>query len=153
LADPHEEVLKLLTQNLTDQAFVLVIVYLKAHPLDPQMRFWQGNLWVNKGEKGLAGEIFLRLTLDYPEFSEPYNNLGILQFEAGEYQKAKSSFESALKVQPHYALAMENLADTYLLLSRTTMEQAQALDPQSKSSRNKLELINQLLLDWSKAQK
>ncbi len=153
LADPHEEVLKLLKQNLNDQAFVLVSEYLKDHPLDPQMRFWQGNLWVKKGEKGLAGEIFLRLTQDYPELSEPYNNLGILQFEAGEYQKAKSSFESALKVQPHYALAMENLADTYLLLSRTTMEQAQALDPQSKSSRNKLELINQLLLDWSKAQK
>lgn len=153
LADPHEEVIKLLKQDLTDQALVLVSDYLKDHPLDPQMRFWQGNLWVKKGEKSLATEVFLRLTQDYPELSEPHNNLGILQFEAGEYLKAKSSFEAALKLQPNYPLAMENLADTYLLLSLTSMEKAQALDPKSKSIHNKLELIKQLLLDWSKAQK
>jgi len=152
-ADPHEEVLKLLKQNLTDQAFTLVSEYLKDHPLDPQMRFWQGNLWVKKGEKALASDVFLRLTQDYPELSEPHNNLGILQFEAGEYQKAKSSFEAALKLEPNYAVAMENLADTYLLLSRSSMEQAVAMDPKSKSAHNKLELINQLLLDWSKSKK
>jgi tetratricopeptide (TPR) repeat protein len=153
LADPHEEVLKLLKQNLTDQAFTLVNAYLKDHPQDPQMRFWQGNLWVKKGEKSLASDVFLRLTQDYPELSEPHNNLGILQFEAGEYLKAKSSFEAALKLEPNYALAMENLADTYLLLSRTTMEQVVSTDPKSKSAHNKLELINQLLLDWGKSKK
>jgi tetratricopeptide (TPR) repeat protein len=149
LADPHEDVLKLLKQNLTDQAFDLVTVYLKDHPQDPQMRFWQGNLWVKKGERALASEVFLRLTQDYPELSEPHNNLGILQFEAGDYQKAKNSFETALKLQPNYALAMENLADTYLLLSKSSMEQALVMDPKSKSAHNKLELINQLLLDWA----
>ena len=59
--------MKLLKQNLNDQAFVLVSEYLKDHPLDPQMRFWQGNLWVKRGEKERAREIFLRLTQDYPE--------------------------------------------------------------------------------------
>jgi Flp pilus assembly protein TadD len=153
LADPHEEVLKLLKQNLTDQAFDLVSVYLKDHPQDPQMRFWQGNLWVKKGERSLASEVFLRLTQDYPELSEPHNNLGILQFEAGDYQKAKNSFETALKLQPNYALAKENLADTYLLLSKSSMEQAVVMDPKSKSAHNKLELINQLLLDWAQSKK
>ncbi len=152
LADPHEEVLKLLKQDLSEQAFVMVSQYLQDHPQDPQMRFWLGNLWVKKGEKKTAAEIFLRLTQDCPELSEPYNNLGILQFEAGDFSAAKASFEAALKVQPDFALAVENLADTYLLLSRSTLEHASALDPKSKSAKYKLELINQALLDWSQKQ-
>ncbi len=152
LADPHENVLKLLKQDLSEQAFVMVSQYLQDHPQDPQMRFWLGNLWVKKGEKKKAADIFLRLTQDCPELSEPYNNLGILQFEAGDYHAAKASFESALKVQPDFALAVENLADTYLLLSRSSLEHASALDPKSKSAKYKLELINHALLDWSQKQ-
>lgn len=101
----------------------------------------------------MASEVFLRLTQDYPELSEPYNNLGILQFQAGDYLSAKSSFESALKVQPDFANAMENLGDTYLLLSRSTLAQAKELAPQSKSANYKIELINQMLIEWSKNQK
>ena len=153
LADPHEDVLKLLKQDLTEQAFVAVNAYLQDHPQDPQMRFWQGNLWVKKGSPQMASEVFLRLTQDYPELSEPYNNLGILQFQAGDYLSAKSSFESALKVQPDFANAMENLGDTYLLLSRSTLAQAKESAPQSKSANYKIELINQMLIQWSKSQK
>jgi tetratricopeptide (TPR) repeat protein len=151
-ADPHEEVLKLLKQDLSEQAFVMVSQYLLDHPQDPQMRFWLGNLWVKKGEKKTAAEVFQRLTQDFPELSEPYNNLGILQFESGDFSAAKASFESALKVQPDFALAVENLADTYLLLSRSTLVHATALDPKSKSAKYKLELINQALHDWSQKQ-
>ena len=153
LADPHEAVLKLLRQDLTEQAFVMVNAYLQDNPQDPQMRFWQGNLWVKKGSPKTASEVFLRLTQDYPELSEPYNNLGILQFQAGDYLSAKNSFESALKVQPDFANAMENLGDTYLLLSRSTLGQAKELEPKSKSTNYKLELINQMLIEWSKNQK
>jgi tetratricopeptide (TPR) repeat protein len=152
-ADPHEDVLKMLKQDLTEQAFTMVNAYLQDHPQDPQMRFWQGNLWVKKGESNKASEVFLRLTQDYPELSEPYNNLGILQFQAGDFLSAKSSFESALKVQPDFVNAMENLGDTYLLLARSTLDQAKELDPKSKSTKYKLELIGQLLSEWSKNSK
>ncbi len=150
MADPHEDVLKLLKQDLTEQAFVMVNAYLQDHPQDPQMRFWQGNLWVKKGVSNKASEVFLRLTQDYPELSEPYNNLGILQFQAGDFLSAKSSFESALKVQPDFVNAMENLGDTYLLLARSTLDQAKELDPKSTSTKYKLELIHQILSEWSK---
>jgi tetratricopeptide (TPR) repeat protein len=152
-ADPHEDVLKMLKQDLTEQAFTMVNAYLQDHPQDPQMRFWQGNLWVKKGESNKASEVFLRLTQDYPELSEPYNNLGILQFQAGDFLSAKSSFESALKVQPDFVNAMENLGDTYLLLARSTLDQAKELDPKSKSTKYKLELIGQLLSEWSRNSK
>jgi Flp pilus assembly protein TadD len=105
---------------------------------------------VKKGVSNKASEVFLRLTQDYPELSEPYNNLGILQFQAGDFLSAKSSFESALKVQPDFVNAMENLGDTYLLLARSTLDQAKELDPKSTSTKYKLELIHQMLSEWSK---
>jgi len=48
-----------------------------------------------------------------PENPHAWNNLGVLYFARGEYQKAETAFEQAVSLYPHYYDALYNLRDTY----------------------------------------
>jgi len=148
-AGPHQDAMKLLRQDKSDEAFELVQNYLKDHPLDPQMRFWMANLLEKKAASDQAFEIYLQLTQDYPELAEPHNNLGILWVKKGELLNAKASFEMALKDAPNLVNAQENLASVFLLLSQASLIQAQTLDPQSKVIASKLKSIEGVINQFS----
>src|SRR6266446_6185554 len=45
---------------------------------------------------------FQSLTEDYPELPEPHNNLAVIWAQKGQYEKAKSSLELALRSNPDY---------------------------------------------------
>ena len=75
--------------------------------------------------------LFERLSEEFPELPEPYNNLAVLYDKMGQEQKAIDSFKLAILNNPDYALAYENLADLYLFLARETY-----LEGISKSKKN-----------------
>ncbi len=146
---PHQDAMKLLRQDKSDEAFELVQSYLKEHPLDPQMRFWMANLLEKKAATDQAFDIYLQLTQDYPELAEPHNNLGILWVQKGELLNAKASFEMALKDAPNLVNAQENLASVFLLLSKASLVKAQTLDPQSRAIPAKLKSISGMIEQFS----
>jgi tetratricopeptide (TPR) repeat protein len=41
--------------------------------------------------------VFTKLTDDYPELPEPYNNLAVLYAAAGQYDKARAALEMAIE--------------------------------------------------------
>jgi Flp pilus assembly protein TadD len=49
-----------------------------SHPTDPQVRLRKGISLAEQNRPAEAISIFKRLTLDYPELPEPYNNLAVL---------------------------------------------------------------------------
>ena len=51
---------------------------LAKRPRDPQWRFLQGVLFAEIGKRNEAITTFELLTEDFPELSEPYNNLAAL---------------------------------------------------------------------------
>jgi len=148
-AGPHQDAMKLLRQDKSEEAFELVQNYLKEHPLDPQMRFWMANLLEKKAATDQAFDIYLQLTQDYPELAEPHNNLGILWVQKGELLNAKASFEMALKDAPNLVNAQENLASVFLLLSRASLLKAQSMDPQSRAIPAKLKSISSVIDQFS----
>ncbi|MGE5162140.1 MAG: tetratricopeptide repeat protein, partial [Betaproteobacteria bacterium] len=92
-----------------------------------------------------ARAVFERLTEDYPELPEPYNNLAVLYASQGQLQRARTLVEAALAIRPDYATALENLGDIYLQMSVDAYQRAARLQPGNRNLGNKLTLSRELL--------
>jgi tetratricopeptide (TPR) repeat protein len=144
--DPHNDVRKLMRQAKYSQALLLVNKGLATNPRDPQMRFWQGFLFEQLGQPDMAIQVYLALTQEYPELAEPSNNLGVLYAAQGDYAKAKSSLEAALRANPNYATAHENMGDVLLNMARQSYERALSINPNQRDAAKKVERLKPALI-------
>lgn len=107
------------------QAIEQIEQALTRQPDDLQLRFALGVMRMETGERGKALDIFTRLTQDFPDLADPYNNLAVLHAAAGELDEAKIALEQALRLQPEHAQAQENLGDVLLRLALRAYQRAQ----------------------------
>jgi ketosteroid isomerase-like protein len=128
-----------------DQAMQRVDAALAQKPRDAQMRFFKGLILTEQGKTADAIGVFQRLTEDYPELPEPYNNLAVLYASQGEYEKARASLEMAIRTHPSYATAHENLGDVYAKLASQAYDKALQLDSTNTAAQSKLALIKELI--------
>ena len=110
------------------------------------MRFIKGMILSEQGKSAEAINIFQKLTEDYPELPEPYNNLAVLHASAGNYDKARVALERAIRTNPAYATAHENLGDVYAKLASQSYDKAMQLaDPnQQPPQKAKLAMVRTL---------
>ena len=127
-ADDYTAINTLLKQKKADQALVAVNKRIDASPRDPQLLFLRGVAQSDLGQTDDAIETFTNLTQLYPELPEPYNNLAVLYAGRNELEKARRSLEMAVRGNPNYATAYENLGDIYVRLAAESFEKAQHLD-------------------------
>jgi tetratricopeptide (TPR) repeat protein len=144
-ADDYTEVNSLISAGQLAQAQAKADTYLAAKPKDPQMRFLKGVIQTQAGKPAEAIAAFTNLTEDYPELPEPYNNLAVLHAGQGQLDKARSALEMALRINPAYAAAHENLGDIHARLASQSYSRALQLDAGNPALRPKLTLIEQLL--------
>lgn len=133
----------LLARRQWQDANDLITATLAARPRDPQWRFLQGVLFAETGRRIEARSTFELLTEDFPELSEPYNNLAALYVEEGDLQKARVLLERAIQNRPDYALAHENLADIYARLAIESYERAAKANQPAPSVDAKLKHLRQ----------
>jgi tetratricopeptide (TPR) repeat protein len=145
ISTPHNDVRKLLRQAKYAPALLVVNKNLETNPRDPQMRFWQAYIFEQLGQPEMALQIYLALTQEYPELAEPHNNLGVLYAIQGDYTKAKASFDAALRANPNYATAHENLGDVLVNLARQAYERAANLGAKQPDLRPKIERLKPVL--------
>lgn len=107
------------------QAVEQVEQALARSPDDLQLRFALGVMRMELGERAQARTIFTRLTQDFPDLADPYNNLAVLHAAAGELDEAQVALQQALRLQPEHAQAQENLGDVLLRLALRAYERAQ----------------------------
>jgi Flp pilus assembly protein TadD len=115
---------------------------IEAQPRDAQLRFLKGVLLAESGRGAEATEVYTRLTQEYPELPEPFNNLAVLQAAAGHLEEARDSLQTALRNDPTYATAHENLGDVYV---RLAMREYNRSGNRSPELQRKLELARQLV--------
>ena len=137
----HNDVQKLLRQAKDKEAMALVETALATKPRDPQMRFWEGYIYEQLGQPQLAKPIYVALTQEHPELAEPHNNLGVLLAAEGQYGEARQMFELALRANPRYAVAQENLGDVLLQLARQAYKRALEIDATQRSAAKKIDLL------------
>ncbi|MEJ7686260.1 MAG: tetratricopeptide repeat protein, partial [Variovorax sp.] len=111
---------------------------------DPQMRFLRGVILTEQGKQADAVAVFTQLTQDFPELPEPYNNLAALYASQSQFDKARAALEMAIKLNPGYATAHENLGDVYARLAGQSYGRAQQLEAGNATAQPKLALIRQM---------
>ncbi|NCT82323.1 MAG: tetratricopeptide repeat protein [Comamonadaceae bacterium] len=94
-------------------------------PDDLQLRFALGVMRMELGDRAQALALFTRLTQDFPDLADPYNNLAVLHAAAGELDEAKAALDQALRLQPGHAQAQENLGDVLTRLALRAYQRAQ----------------------------
>lgn len=104
------------------------------------MRFIKGMILSEQGKSTEAINVFQKLTEDYPELPEPYNNLAVLHASAGNYDKARVALERAIRTNPAYATAHENLGDVYAKLASQSYDKAMQLAEPSQQPPQKAKL-------------
>ncbi len=143
-ADEVSEVQQLVKSGQTTEAMVKLDQFLAIKPKDAQLRFLKGVLLAD-GKRGAdAIAVFTLLSEDYPELAEPYNNLAVLYAGQGQYDKARVALESAVRANPNYATAQENLGDVYARLAAQAYARAQALDGSNAALPTKLAQLRKL---------
>ncbi|HQR85221.1 MAG TPA: tetratricopeptide repeat protein [Limnohabitans sp.] len=142
---PHNDVRKLLRQAKYQQALLLVNKNLATNPRDPQMRFWQGFIFEQMGQPDMALQVYLELTREFPELAEPFNNLGAIYAAKGDYPKAKAALDNALRANPNYAAAHENMGDLLVNMARQSYERSLTIEPKQSGISQKIEQIKPVL--------
>jgi Flp pilus assembly protein TadD len=117
-ADEYAEVSRLARAGKLTEAQTRADQYLATKPRDPQMRFLKGVIQTESGKPADAIATFSKLTEDFPELPEPYNNLAVLYAGQSQFDKARAALEMAIRTNPSYATAHENLGDVYAKLAR-----------------------------------
>jgi len=141
----YTEVTRLLHAGQGAEALARADRYIAANPRDPQMQFIKAVVLSETGHPDQAEPILLKLTRDYPELAEPYNNLAVLYAARGELGLAREALDNALRINPKYATARENLGDVYARLARQAWQQAREADKTNDRLAPKIEAIDKLL--------
>jgi tetratricopeptide (TPR) repeat protein len=151
--DDFAEVTRLMRAGQMSEALAKVDQYLAAKPRDPQMRFIKGVLQTEGGKPTDAITTFTKLTEDFPELPEPYNNLAVLYAGQSQFDKARAALEMAIRTNPSYATAHENLGDVYAKLASQAYSKALQLDGSNAGVGPKLSLIRTLFAADNKGTK
>jgi tetratricopeptide (TPR) repeat protein len=140
----YTEVNRLIRAGQYAEATAKADQFLASKPKDPQMRFLKGVILTEQGKPQDAITVFTKLIEDYPELPEPYNNLAVLQAGQGQFDKARAALEMAIRTNPSYATAYENLGDVHAKLASQAYSKALQLDSSNTSIQPKLGLIRDL---------
>jgi len=142
--DELQEISKLLKGGNSSEAMEHVNVYLVAKPKDPQGRFLKGLILTEQNKPTEAIKIFSALTEDHPDLPEPYNNLAVLHASLGQYDKARTALEMAIRTHPSYATAHENLGDIYARMASQAYDKALQLEKGNPTAQTKLAMIKDI---------
>jgi Flp pilus assembly protein TadD len=115
-----------------------------ANPGDADARFVRGVILTEMKRTADAVTTFTLLTQDFPEMAEPYNNLAVIYAAHGEYERARSALEQALRANPAYATAYENLGDVYVALAMQAYEKSLGLDARNNPAKAKLAVAREI---------
>lgn len=143
-ADDLQDANKFLRAGQHPQALASVNKALAAKPRDPQVRFLKAVILTEHGNTKEAIDIFTKLTQDFPELPEPYNNLAVIYAGQGQYEKARAALEQSIRTHPSYATAYENLGDVYAKLASQAYDKALQLDKTNTGAQNKLSLVREI---------
>nr|HNH83548.1 tetratricopeptide repeat protein [Acidobacteriota bacterium] len=97
------------TLGKPDQAIAVLRQGIDADPRNAALRAMLGQLWLGQQNLGAAvQELQLAVTLN-PTCAECFNNLGVALVQQGKSAEALQAFEQAVKLNPKYLGAVQNL--------------------------------------------
>lgn len=150
-ADDYADVSKLIKNGQYPEALAKADTYLNQHPKDANMRFMKGLIFAEQNKTNDAIVVFTKLTEDYPDLPEPYNNLAVLFASINQFDKARAALEMAIRINPSYSTAHENLGDVYAKMASQAYDKALQLDSGNSGAKLKLNSIHNLFSNTNSA--
>ncbi|MBS1169755.1 MAG: tetratricopeptide repeat protein [Burkholderiaceae bacterium] len=150
-ADELANARQFLASGKLNEALSIADSYLSKQPNDAHMLFLKGLILTEQNQSAKAIAVFTRLTEQYPALPEPYNNLAVLHAASGQFDKARAALEAAIRTNPSYATAHENLGDIYAKLASQAYDKALQINGNNASTKTKLAMLNSLTGDSSAA--
>ena len=144
-ADVYGDVSSLAKSGKTAEAIAKADQYLGSNPRDPQMRFLKGVAQSQAGDLTSATATFEALIEEYPELPEPYNNLAVIYASQSQLDKARNALEMAVRNNPNYAVAHENLGDIYARLAHDAYQRSLQLHGNNRALQLKLSTLTEML--------
>lgn len=144
-ADETADVTRMMRTGQHAEALVKADAFLSKNPRDAQMRFLKGVILTEQNKTNEAIAVFSKLTEDFPTLPEPYNNLAVLYAAGGQYDKARAALDAAIRTNPTYATAYENLGDVHAKLASQAYDKALQLDSGNSAAKSKLTLVRTLV--------
>lgn len=120
-----------LSQRNYAQALDQLNTVLAQKPDDPEARFLKGLTLAREQQTSQAIALFEKLTHDYPDMAEAWNNLGVLYARRGRLESAKHALEKAVSIDAKYGPAQENLGDVYVALAQNAYDDAGQVEKDS----------------------
>lgn len=108
------------------------------------MRFLRAVMLSDAMRTGEARAEYERLTQDFPELPEPFNNLAVIVAAQGRLDRARELLELALRNDPHYIAAQANLGDVLIRLAVRSYEAAANAARDDDLLQRKLRLAREL---------
>jgi len=130
-ASDLSDINKLMRAGHYGDALAKTEAVLAKHPRDAQLRFTKGLILAEQNRPAEAIAVFTKLTEDFPDLPEPYNNLAVLYAASGQYDQARTALDKAMRTNPAYATAQENLGDVYARMASQAYDKALQIDPAS----------------------
>lgn len=96
-------------------------------PENVQFRFLQARALAALGRNTEARQAYEVMTERFPELPEPHNNLAVLMALDGAWDQARAALETAVRTDPGYRTAWENLGDVYARQALQAYETAQTI--------------------------
>ncbi|MEI7612066.1 MAG: tetratricopeptide repeat protein [Betaproteobacteria bacterium] len=144
------EIQRLIKQGQLPQALDKAETLISSKPREAPGRFMKGLILTEMGRQSDAIAVFTKLTEDFPELPEPYNNLAVLYAQQKQYDRARSALEMAIRTHPSYSIAHENLGDVYAKLASQAYDKALQIDSTNTATQTKLSMIKDLISTSSK---
>lgn len=144
LAQDAREIERLLRSGDSAQALRKADEVIAQRPRDAAMRFQRGVMLSELKRSAEAIDAFTRMTEDFPDLPEPYNNLAVLLAAQGQVDRARELLETALRHDPAYLTAHENLGDIYVRLALRAYERAAPGGRAEPTLQRKLRLAREL---------
>jgi ketosteroid isomerase-like protein len=149
-ADDAAEIARLAQSGKGEEALRRIDTVLARQPRDARMRFMKGVM-LSETQPAEAIGIFTRLIQDYPNLPEPYNNLAVLYASQGQYEKARSALDKAIRTSPAYATAYENLGDVHAWVASLANDKALQRESGMAGAGTRLALVRSLTVPAGKA--
>lgn len=143
-ADDFSDVDRLFGAGQLAEALQRADQSLATRPQEPRVRFLKGLILSEMSRTPEAIDVFAKLAADHPELPEPHNNLAVLYSKQGQYEQARRSLEAAIRTNPSYATAYENLGDVYAKLASQAYSKALQIDGSNAKVPPKLSMIRNL---------
>jgi tetratricopeptide (TPR) repeat protein len=118
---------------------------LAINPRDASLAFLRGVALMDLARHDDALAQFERLSQEYPDLPDAWNNIATLHARAARLEAARQALDNALRADPTHRAARANLGLVHLMLAAQAWEQLAAAGPLDPALARRLEAVRSLL--------